>query len=64
MKFAQPNDKPGKCCKCGGTGIYKWGRRGRSGLCFACGGSGQQTRRQIRRNQNYNALAYRRGLFT
>jgi hypothetical protein len=67
-QLALPNDKPGECCKCRGTGIYRWGRivngpPSKSGTCFACNGTGRQSRRQIRRNQNYNALAHRRRPF-
>lgn len=57
--FAQPNAKPGTCCKCRGTGIYAWGtmvngKPSKSGTCYSCRGTGKQTWKQIRRNETYN----------
>ena len=57
--FSQPNDKPGTCCKCKGTGVYGWGaqingKMQHSGKCFSCGGSGKQSAKQIKRNEAYN----------
>lgn len=57
--FAIPNDKPGRCEKCRGTGTYCWGgtvngRPVHSGRCHSCGGTGRQTRRDILRNAAYN----------
>jgi DnaJ-class molecular chaperone len=57
--FSQPNDAPGTCCKCHGTGTYHWGAvvngvPGKSGTCFSCRGTGKQSSRQIRRNRTYN----------
>ena len=57
--FAQPNDAPGTCCKCHGTGTYHWGAvvngvPSKSGTCFSCRGTGRQSSRQIRRNRTYN----------
>jgi DnaJ-class molecular chaperone len=57
--FAVPNQRPGKCAKCAGSGEYRWGpvRNGqptKSGPCHSCGGTGHQTRRDIARNQAYN----------
>ena len=57
--FAMPNEKPGQCNKCNGTGVYRWGHNGstgkpHSGSCHSCRGSGVQTPRQIRRNHAYN----------
>jgi hypothetical protein len=53
--LSQPNDEPGECCKCRGTGIYRWGMNGsKEGLCFSCGGAGKQTRSDIGRNCAYN----------
>jgi hypothetical protein len=54
-----PNDRPGQCAKCGGSGMYRWGatvngKSQHSGPCFSCQGTGQQSARQIRRNQSYN----------
>jgi hypothetical protein len=53
------NAKPGRCEKCGGNGIYSWGavinaKPSKSGTCFSCRGTGQQTERQRRRNSTYN----------
>ena len=57
--LAQPNDKPGACRKCRGTGVYSWGatingKAQHSGTCFSCRGTGKQSSRQIRRNCTYN----------
>jgi DnaJ-class molecular chaperone len=57
--LAQPNDRPGRCAKCGGTGEYRWGatvngRSEKAGPCFSCRGTGRQDRRQIARNHCYN----------
>ena len=57
--FAQPADKPGRCPKCRGSGLYSWGaivngRPSKSGQCHSCGGTGRQTRRDILRNVAYN----------
>jgi hypothetical protein len=57
--LSQPNDAPGTCCKCKGTGIYGWGAvvngvPSKSGTCFSCRGRGKQSTRQIRRNHTYN----------
>ncbi len=57
--MAQPNAKPGKCCKCSGSGVYAWGaivngQPTKSGPCHSCGGTGEQTPRDIKRNVAYN----------
>jgi len=57
--LSQPNDKPGICGKCKGTGVYSWGARvngkmTHSGQCHSCGGTGRQTQRDIARNEAYN----------
>ena len=57
--LAVPNDKPGVCAKCKGTGVYAWGacvngRMSHSGPCFSCKGTGAQNVAQIRRNETYN----------
>jgi DnaJ-class molecular chaperone len=57
--FAVPNEKPGPCAKCRGTGEYRWGAivNGKAtnvGICWSCKGTGQQTVRDIRRNETYN----------
>ena len=57
--LSQPNDKPGTCIKCRGTGIYGWGasvngKMQHSGPCFSCRGTGKQDKRQISRNRTYN----------
>ena len=57
--LSQPNDKPGKCGKCKGTGCYSWGasqngKTTHSGTCWSCAGTGQQTKDDIRRNHTYN----------
>jgi hypothetical protein len=42
------------CFKCGGSGIFRWGKQAEySGKCFACGGSGQQDDADRRRNWGY-----------
>lgn len=57
--LSQPNDAPGVCCKCKGSGVYRWGatvngRAAHQGTCFSCRGTGKQSRRQIQRNRDYN----------
>lgn len=57
--LSQPNDKPGTCCKCKGTGVYGWGasvngKMTHSGTCFSCRGTGKQSSKQILRNRTYN----------
>ena len=57
--FSQPNDAPGTCIKCHGTGTYRWGAvvngvPSKSGTCFSCQGTGKQSDRQISRNHAYN----------
>jgi hypothetical protein len=59
MDFSMPNQQPGKCCKCSGTGRYCWGafvngRPTKSGICHSCRGTGKQSFRQIQRNLTYN----------
>jgi DnaJ-class molecular chaperone len=57
--FSRPNEQPGTCCKCKGTGVYRWGAQlngklANSGTCFSCSGTGRQDARQIKRNHAYN----------
>lgn len=57
--LSMPNDRPGPCCKCRGTGTYAWGgssngKPGHTGTCFSCQGTGKQSRKQIARNYSYN----------
>ena len=57
--LSQPNDRPGRCVKCRGTGVYSWGasvngKMTNSGSCFSCKGTGRQSRRQIACNHTYN----------
>jgi DnaJ-class molecular chaperone len=57
--FSQPNDQPGKCNKCQGTGEYRWGasingKSQHSGPCHSCGGKGHQTKADIKRDHGYN----------
>ena len=57
--FSMPNDKPGECCKCKGTGAYRWGANvnGKSqftGTCWSCKGTGKQSAKQIKTNHAYN----------
>lgn len=57
--LAQPNDAPGRCSKCKGTGRYCWGtstngRTANSGRCYSCRGTGVQSGQQIRVNHTYN----------
>ena len=57
--LAQPNEKPGPCQKCRGTGTYEWGgthngKPRNSGPCFSCQGTGKQSAAQIKRNETYN----------
>jgi len=54
-----PNDKPGRCEKCRGSGLYCWGavvngKPEKSGPCHSCRGTGQQSARDIARNHSYN----------
>lgn len=63
--LSQPNEKPGQCCKCRGTGVYQWGGSINgvprfSGPCFSCKGSGHQTQKQIKTNHGYNWHKVRR----
>lgn len=63
--FSQPNSKPGKCCKCSGSGVYNWGGTINgvprfTGPCFSCKGTGQQSKKQIRTNNAYNYFKLRR----
>lgn len=57
--LSHPNDAPGPCGKCRGTGVYRWGatingRSEKQGTCFSCRGTGKQSKRQIARNRTYN----------
>lgn len=57
--LSMPNDRPGQCGKCRGSGRYSWGvvengKPQHSGPCFSCQGTGRQSGRQIRRNVAYN----------
>lgn len=57
--MSQPNEKPGTCGKCRGSGEYRWGgtingKSRFSGSCHSCGGTGHQDRRDIARNNAYN----------
>jgi DnaJ-class molecular chaperone len=57
--LSQPNNKPGRCIKCKGSGVYGWGacvngKMTNSGTCFSCRGTGKQSTRQIKRNETYN----------
>lgn len=59
--FSVPNSKPGKCAKCNGTGVFRFGGAvvngkfiGKSGPCWSCAGTGHQTRSDIHRNVAYN----------
>jgi DnaJ-class molecular chaperone len=54
-----PNEKPGVCAKCRGSGLYSWGGtiNGKprfSGECHSCHGTGKQSRSDIARNHAYN----------
>jgi len=54
-----PNEKPGKCAKCKGSGVYRWGaivngRASHVGKCWSCKGTGKQSARQIKTNEAYN----------
>jgi DnaJ-class molecular chaperone len=55
-----PNTVPGPCCKCDGSGVYRWSKVVNSrvvlqeGDCYSCRGTGRQDRRQIARNVAYN----------
>ena len=56
--LSQPNDKPGICCKCKGTGTYSGacvnGKISNTGTCFSCRGTGRQDKTQIMVNRTYN----------
>jgi DnaJ-class molecular chaperone len=59
--FAVPNAKPGVCAKCNGSKVYRWGGavvngvfKGKEGPCYSCGGTGEQTQKDIHRNVSYN----------
>jgi hypothetical protein len=59
--FSVPNASPGRCCKCSGSGIYRWAGatvngvwRGKEGVCHSCQGTGFQDKGQIARNVGYN----------
>jgi DnaJ-class molecular chaperone len=63
--FSVPNDKPGVCSKCNGTGTYSWGavvngQCTHSGPCWSCKGTGKQTKSDIKRNHGYNWHKMRR----
>jgi DnaJ-class molecular chaperone len=57
--LAVPNEKPGACAKCRGSGRYAWGamvngRMQHEGTCFSCRGTGRQDRSDMGRNRTYN----------
>jgi hypothetical protein len=56
--LADPNEKPGPCRKCKGTGEFRFGWNGqkmtKSGPCHSCSGTGRQSRADIARNNRYN----------
>jgi excinuclease UvrABC ATPase subunit len=57
--LAVANSKPGRCEKCNGSGLYRWGavvngKPTHSGPCHSCRGTGHQTGRDIGRNHAYN----------
>lgn len=57
--LSQPNERPGVCCKCNGSGLYRWGacingKMQHAGECYSCRGTGMQSFRQIKRNRAYN----------
>jgi DnaJ-class molecular chaperone len=55
--FASPNRRCGTCKRCNGTGQVSWQPKGlmpRTGFCFACRGTGNQTRSDIARNLAFN----------
>ena len=59
-----PNDKPGTCAKCQGTGEYSWGpvvngKPKNTGPCWSCKGTGKQTAGDIKRNHGYNYFKLR-----
>lgn len=63
--FSVPNEKPGQCAKCRGSGVYRWGavtngKAANSGRCNACKGTGAQTRADIARNHAFNRHQMRR----
>lgn len=54
-----PNEKPGVCAKCKGTGMYCWGasvngKFANQGTCYSCEGTGRQDANKIVRNHVYN----------
>lgn len=54
-----PNDTPGPCAKCHGSGVYAWGacvngKMQHEGPRYACRGAGRQDRSDIKRNEAYN----------
>jgi hypothetical protein len=51
--LSQPNDKPGVCVKCKGSGRYVQGKKD-YGTCWSCAGSGHQSKADIKRNVAYN----------
>lgn len=51
--LAEPNERPGQCRKCKGTGVYRWGNK-QSGPCYSCRGTGIQSNDDIKRNCTYN----------
>jgi DnaJ-class molecular chaperone len=57
--LSMPNEKPGQCVKCRGTGTYSWGavvnsKASKSGPCHSCRGTGEQSAEQIKVNHTYN----------
>jgi DnaJ-class molecular chaperone len=65
MDLSTPNDRPGRCAKCKGSGRYAWGAvtNGKpqfTGRCNACQGSGHQTKNDIARNHAFNRHQVRR----
>jgi DnaJ-class molecular chaperone len=57
--LSMPNAKPGECCKCQGSGLYRWGavvngKATHEGTCFSCKGTGRQDSKQIKTNITYN----------
>ena len=57
--MSQPNDKPGTCGKCRGTGNWRGGamvngKCTHTGRCHSCRGKGHQTQSDIDRNHFYN----------
>lgn len=63
--FSVPNDRPGACEKCRGSGRYGWGavvngQPAHEGRCNACRGSGRQSWADIHRNRAFNRHQMRR----